>query len=70
VTNNGKLERHRGPTHLESPKPARNGFIEVSNFGRQLTGSRYQALNFTGEAFVLEKEERMAHGRRRHGCSL
>jgi hypothetical protein len=53
------LERHRGPTYLESPKPARNGFTEVSNFGRQLTRSRHQALNFSSEAFVLEKE-RMA----------
>jgi hypothetical protein len=34
-------------------------FTEVSNFGRQLTRSRHQALNFSGEAFVLEKE-RMA----------
>jgi len=33
---------------------------EVSNFGRQLTRSRHQALNFSGEAFVLEKEEHMA----------
>jgi hypothetical protein len=32
----------------------------VSNFGRRLTHSRYRALNFGGEAFVLEKEERMA----------
>jgi hypothetical protein len=31
----------------------------VSNFGRQLTRSRHQALNSSGEAFVLEKE-RMA----------
>jgi hypothetical protein len=31
----------------------------VSNFGRQLTRSRHQALNFGGEVFVLE-EERMA----------
>jgi hypothetical protein len=23
---NSTLERHRGPTHLESPKAARNGF--------------------------------------------
>ena len=53
------LERHRGLTYLESPKPARNGFTEVSNFGRQLTRSRHQALNLSGEAFVLEKE-RMA----------
>jgi hypothetical protein len=44
---------------------------EVSNFGRQLTRSRHQALKFSSEAFVLEKEERMAHGMwRRHGCSL
>jgi len=56
---NSTLERHRGPTHLESPKAARNRFTEVSNFGRQLTRSRHQALNFSGEAFVLEKE-RMA----------
>jgi hypothetical protein len=52
--------RHRGPTYLESPKPARNGFTEVSNFGHQLTRSRHQALNGSGEAFVLEKEEHMA----------
>jgi hypothetical protein len=32
----------------------------VSNFGRQLTRSRHRALNFGSEAFVLEKEERMA----------
>src|SRR5437660_10782497 len=32
----------------------------VSNFGRRLTHSRYRALNFGGEAFVWEKEERMA----------
>jgi len=32
----------------------------VSNFGRRLTHSRYRALNFGGEAFVLEKEQRMA----------
>ena len=32
----------------------------MSNFGRQLTHSRLRALNFGGEAFVLEKEERMA----------
>jgi hypothetical protein len=31
------------------PRPVRNGFTEVSNFGRQLTRSRH-----------LEKEERMA----------
>jgi hypothetical protein len=35
---------------------------EVSNFGRQLTRSRRQALKFSSEAFVFEKEERMAHG--------
>ena len=33
---------------------------EASNFGRQLTHSWHQALNFGGEAFVLEREERMA----------
>ena len=54
-----ELERCRGPTHLESPEPARNHFTEVSNFGRQLTGPRHQALNFRDEAFVLEKD-RMA----------
>ena len=32
----------------------------MSNFGRQLTHSWHQALNFGGEAFVLEREERMA----------
>jgi len=37
---NGALERHCNPTYLEGSKPARNGFTEVSNFGRQLTRSR------------------------------
>ena len=55
-----RLGRYRGPTYLESPKPARNGFTEASIFGRQLTRSRHQALNFSGQAFVLEKEEHMA----------
>ena len=57
-----ELERCRGPTHLESPEPARNHFTEVSNFGRNLTQSRHRALNFGSEAFVLEKEEHMACG--------
>jgi hypothetical protein len=41
-------------------RPVGNGFTEISNFGRQLTRSHHQALSFSGEAFVLEKEERMA----------
>jgi hypothetical protein len=32
----------------------------VSNFGRQLTHLRHQALNFGGEAFIWKKIERMA----------
>ena len=32
----------------------------MSNFGRQLTHSRHRALNFSGEAFVWKKIERMA----------
>jgi hypothetical protein len=35
-------------------------FTEVPIFGRQLTRWRHQALSFSGEAFVLEKEEHMA----------
>jgi hypothetical protein len=45
--------------HIWKHQPAGNGFTEISNFGRQLTRSRHQALNFSGEAFVLETK-RMA----------
>jgi hypothetical protein len=48
--------------HIWKHQPAGYDFTKVSNFGRQLTRSHHQALNFSGEAFVLEKEERMASG--------
>jgi hypothetical protein len=41
---------------------------EVSNFGRQLTRSRRQALKFSSEAFVLEKDR--AHGAWRMACGV
>jgi len=44
---------------LTGRSPCRQRFTWVSNFGRQLTGPRHQALNFRDEAFVLEKD-RMA----------
>jgi hypothetical protein len=44
------------------PQSGTQRHTEVSNFGRRLTRSRHRALNFSGEAFVLEKEERMACG--------
>jgi hypothetical protein len=56
---NGTLERHCGSNIFGKPQTCTQRLHWVSNFGRQLTRPRHQALNFQGEAFVLEKE-RMA----------
>jgi hypothetical protein len=55
--NNSKVSR----CHV-SPSDADVVLRRVSNFGRQLTHSRHQALNFGGEAFIWKKIARMACG--------